>query len=593
VISAEDLVVGDVVLLAAGDRVSADVRLLETSSMEVDESLLTGESLPVEKDARAVSDVHTAVADRPSMAFSATIVSRGVGRGVVVATGSATELGVIAESLRARQPSTPLQIELAHLTGRLGVAAVIIALVVFLLTLVSVGITTKGLERSLLSAVALAVAAVPEGLASVVTVALALGVRRMAGEGAIVRLLPAVETLGSTDVILTDKTGTLTENRMQAEAAALPGLPTSLMSELAPADLRPLLEVATLCNDASLEPPAGDPLEVTLLEAAGIDLVEDLSACLPRVGEAPFDSERKRMSTLHTSGRERLLFVKGAPETVIDRCSDVATPNGSPVVLQDELRTYLAEQAENMAAKGMRVLALALRRLNQLPHQIESAEDDLTLVGFVGLRDPVRAEAAAAVRDAQEAGIRLIMVTGDHPRTAATIAREIGILSSEAGLVTGSELRASGMPAAPAEVRVYARVDPDDKLALVESLRRQGRVVAVTGDGVNDAPALRRADIGVAMGRSGTDAARGRPTWLSPTTTSRRLSPPSVRAGGSTTTSVRWSTTLSPPISRRSLWSSSACSSSPGWVCRYYRFSSCGSTFLPTGCLRLPWKQIR
>ena len=253
-VPAEDLVAGDILLLAAGDRVPADVRMIHTASMEVDESLLTGESLPVAKDARAVSDVHAALADRPSMAFSATIVSRGTGRGVVAATGPATELGVIAESVRGRQPPTPLQVELAHLTGRLGVAAVVIALVVFILTLLSTGVTTEGLQRSLLSAVALAIAAVPEGLASIVTVALALGVRRMAGEGAIVRLLPAVETLGATDIILTDKTGTLTENRMRAEAVALPGRPTTSLSELPLADLRPILEVAALCNDATLGP---------------------------------------------------------------------------------------------------------------------------------------------------------------------------------------------------------------------------------------------------------------------------------------------------------------------------------------------------
>ena len=243
------------------------------------------------------------------------------------------------------------------------------------------------------------------------------------------------------------------------------------------------------------------------MEVAGAELIEELSANLPRIGEAPFDSERKRMSTLHASGEEVLLFVKGAPETVIDRCSEVVTAGGAGP-LEDELRAQFEKQVGDMANKGMRVLALARKLVDELPSNVESVEDGLTLVGLVGLRDPVRPAAAAAVREAQGAGIRLIMVTGDHPRTAATIAEEVGILRSGDGLVTGSDLRAEGMPSDPTSARVYARVDPDDKLALVQDLRAAGRVVAVTGDGVNDAPALRHADIGVAMGRSGTDAAR-------------------------------------------------------------------------------------
>lgn len=507
-LAADDLVVGDIVLLAAGDRVPADIRMIETASVEVDESLLTGESLPVPKDASVVSDADAALGDRLAMGFSGTMVSRGTGRGVVVATGPATELGVIAQRLREQQPPTPLQVELAHLTGRLGLAAVLIALVVFALTLASVGLTTKGLERSLLSAVALAVAAVPEGLASVVTVALALGVRRMATAGAIVRLLPAVETLGSTDVILTDKTGTLTENRMRAEAVALPWQAPASVSDFPSAELRPVLEIAALCNDATLDPPTGDPLEVALLELAGAGLVNELSARMPRLGEAPFDSERKRMSTLHRSEAQWILFVKGAPEAVIERCREGMTATGFAIGLENALQDRLYEQAYAMAEMGMRVLSLARRVLDDPPLDVESVENDLTFVGLVGLRDPVRPEAAVAVNEAQEAGIRLIMVTGDHPRTAATIAEEVGIWHAGDGLVTGSDLRAAGTPSDPAQACVYARVDPDHKLALVEQLRSAGRVVAVTGDGLNDAPALRRADIGVAMGRSGSDAAR-------------------------------------------------------------------------------------
>lgn len=491
---AAELVTGDVVLLAAGDRIPADVRLVRTSSLEADESLLTGESVPVAKDAEARLAPGSLLAERTNMAFSGTIVTRGTGRGLVVATGASTQLGMIAARLGERRAPTPLQVELARLTRLLGYAAVAVAATVFVVAIIAHGADAAGIERSLLAAVALAVAAVPEGLASVVTVSLALGVRRMAQEGAIVRRLPAVETLGSTDVILTDKTGTLTENRMRVEAF---GLPDGRVLASPPGDdVAPLLEAASMCNDASLDPDAGDPLEIALLKAAA----GARRRTLPRIADAPVDSERKRMSTVHADGAAPLLFVKGAPESVLVRCTAVLARNGSVVRLDDVTRDRLLRQAAEMAATGMRVLAVARRTLPELPRRVEDAEHDLTHLGLVGLRDPARPQARAAVHEAKRAGIDVVMVTGDHAATAASMAREVGILGPEGRVATGRDLHAGA--------QVYARVDPEDKLKLVEDLRKKGHVVAVTGDGVNDAPALRAADIGVAMGRSGTGAAR-------------------------------------------------------------------------------------
>ena len=507
VLPARELVVGDVVLLAAGDRVPADVRLTGGTDLEADESLLTGESLPVAKDPSAISEPRAPVGDRKEMAFSGTIVTRGTGTGVVVATGPRTELGVIAESLRASQPSTPLQDELNELTRWLSIGAVVIAVTVFILTLWTLGTTEGGLERSLLSAVALAVAAVPEGLASVVTIALALGVRKMAMAGAIIRRMPAVETLGSADVLLTDKTGTLTENRMEVDMVSLPGLPLVPLDEVPPDRAFALLRIATSCNDASLEPPVGDPLEIALLEAAGTLKPSRGSLRLPRVAEAPFESDRRCMSTLHQSDDGWVIFTKGAPEELLERCERVATSARDATPLDETARREIRAQIEALAVFGSRVIAFAERHLERPPSDLVAAERDLTFIGAVGLADPVRPEAAAAVRQAKAAGVRLVMVTGDHPSTAVSIARQVDMLG-DGTVVTGPSIEAAGIPKEPLQSSVYARVGPHHKLALVQNLQDAGRVVAVTGDGVNDVPALRSAHIGVAMGGAGTDAAR-------------------------------------------------------------------------------------
>jgi Ca2+-transporting ATPase len=502
VIPSREVVPGDVVLLAAGDRVPADLRLSRDASLQVDESLLTGESLPVTKRASRDGDAPEAVA------FSGTLVTTGSGEGVVTATGPATQLGAIASQLGGREAATPMQRELARLTARLGAIAVAIAVVVFGLTLLRLGTSGSGFQRAFLSSVALAVAAVPEGLATVVAVALAMGVRRMAARGAIVRRLPAVETLGSTTVILTDKTGTITQNRLRLEAVAVPGEGWKLPAELEPAAAMRVAEVAVLCNDAEGEPPSGDPLDVALLKGFDANVVRELLGTRPRVGEIPFDSDRKRMVTLHRTDEGVLLLVKGAPEVVLDRCEFAIGGDGRRGTLTTADRDAIASMVQEEAGRGVRVLALARRPLDRSPASIEEIETGLELVGLAGLRDPSRAEAPAAVADARSAGIEVVMVTGDHAGTAAAIAEEVGLAEPGGRVLTGRDLRDSGIPDDPLAVRLYARTSPADKLALVESLQSAGHVVAVTGDGVNDAPALRRADIGVAMGRDGSDVAR-------------------------------------------------------------------------------------
>jgi P-type Ca2+ transporter type 2C len=509
-IPAEEIVPGDVTLLAAGERVPADLQLVEADYLQVDESLLTGESLPVDKlaDPAGALAASGVVFDQPGMAFNGTLVTRGSAVGVVTATGPATALGRIAARLdTALPPPTPLQHELAVLTRRLGGAAVAIAAGVFLLTLARTGMSAEWLERSFLSAVALAVAAVPEGLATVTLVALAVGVRRMAAQKAIIRRLPAVETLGAATVIVTDKTGTITVNEMRFEG--LVGRDGLLVSkDDAPPDLAGAVDEAiVLCNDATLDPPAGDPTEVALLQAAGTATVARLRAALPRIDALPFDAARRRMTTLHSHGSHWRLLLKGAPETVLARCSSMLTPDGPRVLTEAERAATLAV-AERAAADGRRMLALARRDLRDRPATPGAAERELTFLALVALSDPVRADAAAAVKAAEAAGVRIVMATGDHAATATAIARQVGLAEAGRLPLTGADLRESGLPNDPLATSVYARVDPDQKLDLVQALQARGEVVAMTGDGVNDAPALRRADIGIALGARGSDVAR-------------------------------------------------------------------------------------
>jgi len=505
-IDAREVVRGDLIVLTAGDRVPADLRLVDTSLLQVDESLLTGESLPVAKHAEGHEGAATdGGSDR---ALSGTLVVAGFGLGEVEETGVESSIGKIAAHLEDPHPSTPLQRELRGVTARLGIVSVIIAGGVFALTLARMGLTETGLQRSFLSAVALAVAAVPEGLATVVAVSLALGVRRMAAKGAIVRRLPAVETLGSATVILTDKTGTLTENRMRLEVVAVEGREPMDWGAL-PAEMEePIVEAIGLCSEATIDPPTGDPLEIGLLDAIGPNRVRELRSTRRRVAVVPFDARRRRMTTIHSSGPGRMvLHVKGAPEVVLDRCSRALSLNG-PQDLSEASRSSLREVSDRMAARGIRTLALARRELQNIGDDPQLEEQELTFIGLVGLGDPVRSHARTAVGEARAAGIHVVMVTGDHPGTAAAIANQVGLMEREGHVITGDVLQRDGVPDRPLETSVYARVAPEGKLALVERLQESGHVVAVTGDGVNDAPALRRADIGVAMGRSGSEVAR-------------------------------------------------------------------------------------
>jgi Ca2+-transporting ATPase len=508
-LASAELVPGDLVLLEAGNIVPADLRLIEAADLRIEEAALTGESHPAEKGLAALPDRELPVGDRRNMAYKGTVVAHGRGVGAVVGTGMRTELGRIATLLREQEGvKTPLQRRLAHFAQRLAVVVLAICGLIF-----GVGLLRgEAPVLMFLTALSLAVAAIPEALPAVVTVSLALGARRMVARQALVRRLSAVETLGSVTFVCADKTGTLTENRMQAgallSADESASDPTGRALEL--------LQLALgLSHDAERDAEGvirGDPTEAALLhaaEAAGLTKGA-LEARFPRAGEIPFSSERGRMTTLHRDGSEILAFTKGAPEQVLPLCTGRLV--GDRVLPADEAATHRI--VERMAADGLRVLAIATRRFAALPADLPpgSIETGLTLAGLIGLRDPPRAGAREAIALCGRAGITVVMITGDHPATARAIARDLHILPLEHGRVlTGPELaRLSDDRLADIvrQVRVYARIAPEQKIRLVKALQAGGEIVAMTGDGINDAPALHRADIGVAMGRNGTDVAR-------------------------------------------------------------------------------------
>ena len=510
-LAAAALVPGDVVLLEAGDVVPADLRLAEAARLQIDESALSGESVPVEKQSDPCGDPGLALADRRSQAWKGTVVTVGRGRGLVVATGGRTELGRIAALLeQAEAPATPLQRRLALVGRRLALAALAICACVFVLG----WLRGEPPLLMLLTAVSLAVAAIPEALPAVVTVSLALGARSLARRNALVRRLPAVEALGSVTFICADKTGTLTENRMQVESLHADGAEHARAQ--APRRGEPwerLYQALALDNDAAPGGAAsgGDPTELALAaaaEQAGYP-GRELNLRFPRLAELPFDSQRRCMTTLHRLPGGIVSFTKGAPEEVIARCASELREDG----LRPADRAELRRQADRMAAGGLRVLAVAFRAWPGLPAERapEAIERDLAFLGLVGLLDPPRPAARPAVELCRTAGITPVMITGDHPATAQAIAVRLGIASGADEVITGPELQALA-PAERAEraarIRVYARVAPEQKLEIVRALQQRGEIVAMTGDGVNDAPALRRADIGVAMGRGGTDVAR-------------------------------------------------------------------------------------
>lgn len=509
-ISALQLVPGDVVLLEAGNTMPADLRLIETVQLKVDESLLTGESVPVEKRIASLHEAEAPLGDRVNLAYKGTSVTYGRGSGLVVATGMQTELGRIALMLGKEEAmKTPLQKRLALFGQRLALAALAICAILF-----AVGVLRgESVVLMFLTAVSLAVAAIPEALPAVVTVSLALGARRMVKKQALIRRLPAVETLGSVTYICSDKTGTLTQNKMRVEQLVASGQPESESSSQKES-WRWLMKALALSNDATRQKDGrviGDPTEVALFHAAedrGYKKVE-LLAQSPRVAELPFDSDRKCMTTLHRDGLEIVAFTKGAPEQVMALCDGQLAGDVRISLNQAEM----LERADRMAAAGLRVLAVAYRTWPDLPAELtpDRVEQGLTFLGLVGLMDPPREEAREAVALCKSAGITPVMITGDHPATARAIALRLGIIEDGGAVMTGQELAKLPLDEYEAKVegiRVYARVSPEQKIRIVKGLQDRGEFVAMTGDGVNDAPALNRADIGIAMGLTGTDVAR-------------------------------------------------------------------------------------
>jgi len=497
-LAAEGVVVGDIVLLEAGNIVPADLRLIETAELRVAEAALTGESEPIAKSREAIQSPSLPIADRTNMAWKGTLVANGRGVGIVVATGSQTELGRIASLLDGtKSAKTPLQSRLARFSLRLAVAVLGVCAIVFVAGL----LRGEPPELMFLTAVSLAVAAIPEALPAVVIISLALGAARMARHKALVRRLPAVETLGSVTWICTDKTGTLTENRMRTEEF------TDTAGVVTESPSPALLTAMALVNDAAPNEAGtivGDPTETALYEGATSRGFERLAleVASPRVAERPFDSVRMRMATAHQTTDGIHVCVKGAPEAVLGRCTAGADPTQ---------RDALQARADHLAASGLRVLAFAEKRIEALPGDIAELEEALTFLGFVGLMDPPREEARQAIGQCREAGIVPVMMTGDHPATARAIGTKIGMLGADDRVVTGSELAAmddAELAEHVKEIRIFARVDPEQKIRVVSALQAHGEFVAMTGDGVNDAPALKGSNIGIAMGKSGTDVAR-------------------------------------------------------------------------------------
>jgi P-type Ca2+ transporter type 2C len=534
-IPARELVRGDIVEIEAGDNVPADVRLLQTFAMRVQEASLTGESVPVGKDADLVLDESTPLADRRNMAFMSTIVANGQGRAVVVATGMKTEIGRIAGMLEAykREP-TPLQRRLAELGKVLVAVCLVMVGIIFLLGLLQ----HRPLLEAILTSVSLAVAAVPEGLPAVVTITLAIGLQRMVRRNALVRKLPSVETLGCVSVICSDKTGTLTRNEMTVREVVAGGrhfrvtgsgyAPHGEFIEMVPggdrvvsagtdSDLQTVFRVGAYCNHAQVQPGTtegawsviGDPTEGALIVLAMKGELTARERRPPVIQELPFDSDRKAMSVLlRTDSGGRVQYTKGAPEGVLATCI-AELRDGVETALTDDRRHEIARINAEMASRSLRVLALAYRADSGASPQID--ENGLTFVGLVGMIDPPRDEVKQAVVRCREAGIRPVMITGDHPGTASAIARELGIATEFDRVVTGAELNAMSdkqLVAHIEQIAVFARVAPEHKLRVVQAWKSREHVVAMTGDGVNDAPAVKSADIGIAMGITGTDVTR-------------------------------------------------------------------------------------
>lgn len=508
-IKSEEIVPGDIVIIEAGDAIPADIRLLEASSLKVEEASLTGESVPVEKTSMVISadkDEEIPLGDRSNMVYMGTSAVYGRGEGVVTATGMSTEMGKIAGIISdTENEKTPLQEKLTSLGKTLSIAVLGVCILIFAFSIVRKGdYSGASILDSFMLAVSLAVAAVPEGLVAVVTVVLSIGVTKMSDRNAIIRRLTAVETLGCTQIICSDKTGTLTQNVMTV-------VDTFGNSEL-------LAISMALCNDAALSDEdgsiVGEPTESALAKFAlnAGKNKNELDEKMPRVAEAPFDSIRKLMTTIHKGEGEYIQYTKGAPDEILKRCARIITDEGE-VPLTDELKNKVLVKNKEMADKALRVLGSALRHWDAVPPDTspENLEKELTFIGLAGMIDPVRPEVKAAIKECRGAGIRPIMITGDHRDTAVAIAKELGIISDGNQAINGAEM--AKMPDDEFEANVekysvYARVQPEHKVRIVNAWKKRGKITAMTGDGVNDAPALKSADIGVGMGITGTDVSK-------------------------------------------------------------------------------------
>ena len=536
IIPAAEIVPGDVVMLDAGDIIPADLRLFESSNLKIEEASLTGESLPVEKDAKAKILGNVGIGDRHNMGFSSTIVTYGRGKGIVTATGHNTEIGNIAVKIQSYgEEETPLQIKLNQLGKVLGTLTIAICVIVFIVGMLQGRETLK----MLLTSISLAVAAIPEGLPAIVTIVLSIGMNRMAGKNAIVKKLLAVETLGATSVICSDKTGTLTQNEMTVVKAyvddkildvegigydpsgevKLKGRSISINSL---PNLRNLISIGTLSNDAQLDNSTGsykilgDPTEGAIVAFAGKlgQTSQQLNMIYPRIQELPFDSVRKMMTTFHSNYVEGKVvsFTKGAPDIVINKCNKIAL-NGRIVDFTKELKEKVLSVNSKFARSALRVLSGAYKVWDRLPEHptFEQVENDMIFVGLVGMIDPPRPEVKGSISLCKEAGIETVMITGDYRETAYAIAKELGMVDHEGQAIMGEELDKYSdeeLREVVKKTKVYARVSPEHKVKIVTALKENGHITSMTGDGVNDALALKKADIGVAMGITGTDVAK-------------------------------------------------------------------------------------
>ena len=509
-VPSEELVVGDIIVLEAGDAVPADARIIECASMKIEEAALTGESVPVTKQEEALcagTNGDVSLGDRKNMVFMGSTVVYGRGKAVVTATGMNTEMGKIADALaQAQEGKTPLQMKLSQLSKILTYLVIGICIVIFGVQLLRGGIGLEPIMSSFMLAISLAVAAIPEGLATVVTIVLSIGVTNMSKRNAIIRKLTAVETLGCTQIICSDKTGTLTQNKM------------TVVDHYGD-DEKLLANAMSLCSDAEFDVETqtaiGEPTECALVnyaESLGLGKNTQKSVYV-RIGEAPFDSMRKMMSTVHQTAYGTLTqFTKGAPDEILVRCTS-ALIDGKTVPMTDEIRGSILSANKAMADKALRVLAVAKKELTEVPrsYEPEALENELCFVGLVGMIDPVRPEVKPAIDECRSAGIRPIMITGDHKDTAVAIALQLGIIENADQAITGAELNDISdeeFESAVEKYSVYARVQPEHKTRIVNAWRKKGKVTAMTGDGVNDAPSIKNADIGVGMGITGTDVTK-------------------------------------------------------------------------------------